>query len=186
MQITVNIKLDSKNYHLQMLKRNLIKRLWEIGIIYKEPVRLHSGVISDFYCDIKKAFGYPDILNALADEIGKKLSDSVNCVAASGYGGMPLASVVASRFNKKLIAVRGIPKKHGKRGLFDGYVPGGKDTVIIIDDVLTTGSSIREIFNILKTTKAKIKSAIVVVKRGETNLPTPYSYLFTIDEIIKN
>ena len=77
-----------------MTNADLVKRLREIDVIYKEKVVLRSGEVSDFYCDIKKAFGYPDILNALADEMGAKISTEITCIAASGYGGLPLASVI--------------------------------------------------------------------------------------------
>lgn len=169
-----------------MSKKEIIKRFYEIGVIYEEPVTLRSGISSDFYCDIKKAFGYPDLLNALADEAGKQLHESITCVAGSGYGGLPIAALVASRFGKKFIAVRDISKKHGKGGLIDGYIPNEKDTIVIVDDVLTTGSSIKATLATLATTKGKIKNAIVLVKRGEAELTIPYSYIFTIDEILEN
>ncbi|MES3006104.1 MAG: phosphoribosyltransferase family protein [Patescibacteria group bacterium] len=168
-----------------MNKSDLIKRLREIELIYKEKVVLRSGEVSDFYCDIKKAFGYPDILNALADAIGGKISEEVTCVAASGYGGLPLASVVASRFNKKFTAVRSSEKNHGKGGMLDGYVPKEDDVVIIIDDVLTSGSSIKETQSALKELGINVDSAIVVVKRGDPELPIPYSFIFTLAEIVE-
>lgn len=170
-----------------MSKQKIIKRLNQIGVIIKEPVKLKSGKASSFYCDIKKAYGYPDIFNTLAHELGKRIKKRITCVAASGYGGLPLASVVAGQFNKKFIAVRNEPKKHGRGGYIDGYFPSKNDRIVIIDDVLTTGSSIFETFSILKKTKAKISNAIVVVKRGKGELlPIPCQYLFKIEEIIEN
>ena len=93
-----------------MTKKEIIQRFEDIGVIHKEPVKLRSGETAGFYCDIKKAYGYPDVLNALADEIGKLLEKDITCVAACGYGGLPLAALVAARGNKKFIAVRDKPK----------------------------------------------------------------------------
>ena len=169
-----------------MTKKEIIQRFKDIGVIHKEPVKLRSGDMANFYCDIKKAYGYPDVLNTLADEVGKLLTEDITCVAASGYSGLPLASLVAVKFNKKFIAVRDKPKGHGKGGFIDGYIPNEKDSITIIDDVLTTGSSIKETYEILKDTRENIKNAIVVVKRGEAKLPVPYAHLFTIDEIIND
>lgn len=168
-----------------MTRKEILQRFKDIGVIYKEPIKLRSGKSADFYCDIKKAYGYPDILNALADEVGTLLAEGITCVAASGYGGLPLASLVAAKFNKKFIAVRDKQKSHGKGGFTDGYIPTKKDNITIIDDVLTTGSSIKETYTILIQTKANIKNAIVVVKRGDGEIPIPCSYLFTIDEVIR-
>ncbi|PIR42007.1 MAG: orotate phosphoribosyltransferase [Candidatus Yanofskybacteria bacterium CG10_big_fil_rev_8_21_14_0_10_37_15] len=169
-----------------MSKKNLLKRLTELGIIYKEKVKLRSGSVSNFYCDIKKAYGYPDILNAIADEVGQKLPKKVNCIAASGYGGLPLASVISTRFNKRLTLVRDKVKNHGKKKFIDGHIPDHKDKIAIIDDVITTGSSIINTVNGLKNTGAQIVNAIIVVKRSDDTLSIPHSYIFTIEEILKD
>ena len=166
-----------------MSKKGIIKRLREVGVIYREPVKLTSGMVSAFYCDIKKAYGYPDILKSLADEVGKKIPKAITCIVAFGYGGVPLASLIASRFSKKLVMIRETPKNHGKGGVIDGYIPKRKDRAVVMDDVLTTGGSIKMALARLKKTRVKVVSAIVVVKRGEAKLPIPYSCIFTIDEI---
>ena len=168
-----------------MNKKELLKKLISIGTIHKEPVVLRSGKAAEFYCDIKKAFGDSEILNSLADEIGKLLPKNTTVVAASGYGGLPLASVVCSRLNKKLCAVRSKEKDHGKMGFIDGYVPNKKDIVVIVDDVLTTGSSIKEVVETLESIDVKAKMAVVIVKRGEPSLSIKYDFLFKIGEILK-
>ena len=84
--------LSSMNF--QDNKQQILKRFKEIDIIYREPARFLRPS-TDFYCDIKKAYGYPDILNGLADLIGEKLQEEENCIAVSGYGGLPLGAAVA-------------------------------------------------------------------------------------------
>lgn len=171
-------------------KEKIIKRFNEIGLIYFKPVKLTSGIKSSFYCNIKKAYGYPDILKGIVKlakfNIPKKILNKINCVAGYGYGGLPLASLISTALNKKLILVRDKPKKHGKKGLIDGYQPNPKDFVLLVDDVLTTGSSIKKAISVLKKTKCKILGALVVVKRGEAKLPIPYFYIFSIEELVKN
>ncbi len=171
---------------MSVTKEILIKRLQDIGVIHHESVILTSGKASNFYCDLKRAYGEPEILDALADMVQKRLSDSCTCLVATGYGGLPLAAVVAAKSGKKFTAVRGTEKKHGKGGMIDGYTPRKEDRIVIIDDVLTTGSSIRKVLDTLTTAtvvETKNVSAIVVVKRGDPELPIPYSYIFSIDEI---
>lgn len=167
-----------------MSKEILLARLKEIGIISNDPVTLRSGEASAFYCDIKKACGYPDVLDLLADVIGEKIGEDTTCVAGTGYGGLPLAALVASRFQKKFIAVREKPKSHGKGGLIDGYIPAAGDKVVIIDDVLTTGSSIKTTIAGLSSVGAVVVGAIVVVERKKAVLPIPYQYVFSINDLI--
>ncbi len=167
-----------------MSKIKLLKRLRELEIVYREPVKLRSGKISDFYCDIKKAYGYPDVLVMLADEIGCKLSKKITCIAASGYGGLPLSAVVATRYDKHLVMVRDTPKKHGTKASLDGYIPTQHDIIAIVDDVLTTGNSLRTTMAGLASTQARIAQAIVVIKRGEATLKVPCIHIFSIDRLI--
>ena len=166
-----------------MTKNQILKRLTDINVIYQEPAKLFSKPEDNFYCNIKKACGYPDILNAMADLVGEKLRDKENCVAVSGYGGLPLGAVVASRFNRKLVTVRKTEKKYGPRGLIDGYIPTENDVVVIIDDVLATGDSIRPIIDSLQDVKIKISRVIFVVDIEKTRLPIPHESLFQVGEI---
>lgn len=166
-----------------MHRDELIKRLKEVGVISREPVTLRSGIQSDIYCDIKKAFGFSDVFTALAREISKKISQNITCIAASGHGGLPLAALVASQLNLKFSLVRHNAKDHGKNKLIDGYVPGGGDIIAIVDDVFSTGSSIKDTILSLKETGAKIDCAVVVVKRGESSLQIPLLCVFELEEI---
>ena len=54
---------------------------------------------------------------------------------------------------------------------------------MIVDDVLTSGSSIKETRSVLEGLKIEVSSAIVAIKRGNPELPIPYSLIFTIEEI---
>ncbi|OGZ14520.1 MAG: hypothetical protein A3H76_03430 [Candidatus Lloydbacteria bacterium RIFCSPLOWO2_02_FULL_54_12] len=167
-----------------MLKKDLIRRLREIGVIVNEPVLLRSGVTVDFYCDMKKAFGYPDVLDALVEEAGKSIGGDITCIIGSGYGGVPLAAILSLRYKRNFALLRERLKEHGRQSLFDGYVPTKTDCVLIVDDVLTTGSSVKETISALKTTSATIAGAVVLVKRGEVELPVPFTYILHIDELL--
>ena len=166
-----------------MQKNDLIKRLHEIGVIVNEPVLLRSGVTAEFYCDIKKAYGYSDILNAFVEEIGKRIGDDVTAITGSGYGGLPLAAILSLHYDRHFVAVRDEVKKHGRKHCFEGYTPTKDDRVLIVDDVLTTGSSVRETIAALSETEATITEVVVLVKRGEAKLSVPYSYILHIDEL---
>lgn len=166
-----------------MLKNDLIKRLREIGVIVNEPVLLRSGVTAQLYCDIKKAYGYPDVLDAFVEEVGKQITDDITCIIGSGYGGVPLAAILSLRYKRNFALVREAIKDHGRQSRFDGYVPTRADRVLIVDDVLTTGSSVRETIAALKETEATIAGAVVLVKRGDAVLPIPFLFILHIDEL---
>lgn len=162
----------------------LIKRLKGIDIIYRGTVNLKNAGASDFYVDIKKAYGYPDVLNSISRELWKTMRKDITCIAASGYGGMSPATVISSEHGLNLILVRDEPKKYGKGGWIDGYNPNKKDRVAIVDDVFTTGGSLRKIIEVLKPTEAEIDGCYVIVKRGEGELFSSLTYLFTPEDLI--
>ncbi len=77
---------------------SLIEKLKEIRVLEKQKVVLKSKKISDFYVDIKKAYGFPNILNEIATKLYALIPEEANCVAASDYGGLPLAVAISSKY----------------------------------------------------------------------------------------
>ena len=130
------------------------------------------------------AYRDPDVLHLISSEIWKQMDKRTTCIAANGYGGISIASIISEKYKIHLSLIRGEPKKHGKGGLIDGYVPTAKDYVSIYDDVLTTGGTLERIIEIMRPTGAKIVGCYVSVKRGEANLGVPLTYLLTIDELL--
>ena len=168
-----------------MSKISLLRGIRNLKIVYKKSVNLRSGIKSNYYCDVKKIYGYPKLVSVLAREVAKHIDiRKTTCVAASGYGGIPLGALVSLKSGLPFVLVRDLPKGHGKKTLLDGYVPTKKDKVTIIDDVLTTGSSIKKTLSIIKKSGATVSEAIVVVKRKEVSLLIPIRYLFTAGQLL--
>ena len=168
-----------------MKSNELRERLLKIGVIEHAPVLLRSGKTAEYYCDIKKAFGYPDLLQALAQATAALIPQEVTCIAASGYGGIPLATQVSALLGKKLTLVREKEKDHGRSGRIDGYMPDKHDRIAVVDDVFTTGSSIRNTLEGLRITAGAVLLAVVVIRRGDTaQFPVPVSSVFDISELL--
>jgi orotate phosphoribosyltransferase len=151
-------------------KQNHIKltnMLRELEIIHDERVPGASKVILPFYVDIKKAYGDSSIRQKIATEIWQLMDEKPNCIAASGYGGVPLATTISDLYGIKLSMIRDTPKDHGLGGFIDGYVPGIKDDVAIVDDVTTTGGSLKKVYAVIKGTGAKITGFYVAVRRTD-------------------
>ncbi len=162
----------------------LKSRLISAGVVSKEPVRLSHAGYSDIYIDIRKAIGDPAIRYLIAYNLSYLIDKSTTCIAASGYGGIPIANEISQRKGIMLTMVREQPKNYGKMNLIEGYVPGIEDKVTIVDDVLTSGKTIKSIINAIKQTNASILGCCVVVKRGNHNLDIPVRHLLTLEDLI--
>ncbi|MGV8142892.1 MAG: orotate phosphoribosyltransferase [Candidatus Pacearchaeota archaeon] len=162
---------------------SLLEKLKEIEILEEVEVDLKNAGKSRLYVNVKKVYGYPDLLRDVAVEIGHKFPKGITCVATQGYGGIPLGTAVSLTKGCKLTLVREGPKSYGLRSWIDGYSPKRDDRIWVLDDVLTTGESLRKMAGILGAHGGNVVGASVVVKRGEAELPFPCSYLFSLEDL---
>lgn len=84
-------------------------------------------------------------------------------VAGVPVGGLLLASAYSLETNIPLIYARIRPEGTGKRGIEGRFNAG--DTVLIIDDLITRGSSILETAELLQENGLKVKDVIVLIDR---------------------
>lgn len=130
---------------------------------------LASGKKSRYYIDIKKAITRPKILRIICDLIVEKIKnynlepDYLSCVE---LGGVPIGVLVADRTDLPLIIVRKEAKDHGIKGRLIGDFEKGK-TVLLLEDVTTTGSSVANAINALKDEGLHVETVITVVDRQE-------------------
>jgi orotate phosphoribosyltransferase len=184
------IEMNEMKKIRQEWKEELRKGLVETGIVSMVPVKKTDGTQGNVYFDVKKAYGNPRLLNSLAEEIyllfpclGKEHVAEVTCVAAFGYGGIPLAAAISSQYDLPLTLIRTTPKDHGLMNEFmkylEGYVPRENDNIAVIDDVLITGKSYADTQDILRQqTDANIDCLYVVVKQAGVDFPFKFKYLF--------
>jgi orotate phosphoribosyltransferase/uridine monophosphate synthetase len=84
-------------------------------------------------------------------------------VAGVPVGGLLLATAYSLETNIPLIYARSRPEGTGKRGIEGRFTAG--DTALIIDDLITRGSSVLETAELLAENGLKVKDVIVLVDR---------------------
>lgn len=151
-----------------MMKHSLINLLKKHRILKHGNFTLRSGITSSYYCDIKEALGVPSILDLIIKEFLPIIPAKTTCIVGSGYGGITLASLVAYKKKLPLVLVRDYIKDHGTKKVIDGYIPTKRDTVCIIDDVFTTGSSIRDTKEKLSALHVNFTKSVVVLNRSNS------------------
>ena len=162
---------------------SIASALMKARIVQRGSFRLTGGGVSDFYIDVKSVYAQPKILRMLARALAKLLPKQTTCIVVTGHGGIPLGVAVSLASGMPLTLVREQPKKHGRNTLLDGYVPTRGDRVAIIDDVFTTGGSIRRVETVIKRTGARVVGRLVVVNRSGKKLRTVRS-LVQVQELL--
>jgi orotate phosphoribosyltransferase len=158
-------------------------------------VVLASGRESDFYFDMKPAMLDPDGAALMAQLILLQLQDvKADCVGGLEMGAVPLIAPVAMRspdFGRRLpgFFVRKAIKDHGTKKRVDGVDIAGK-TVIILEDVTTTGASAMDAVKAVEEAGAKVALVISILDsvEGAAELYAaagiPFKSLFRAEEFL--
>ncbi len=100
-------------------------------------------------------------------------NDNFTAIFGPAYKGIPLASAVSIalsdnfNINKEIFFNRKEKKDHGEGGSLIGYNPIKNDTIIIVEDVITAGTALRESMELLKDYNLNIKDMFISVDRCE-------------------
>jgi orotate phosphoribosyltransferase len=99
----------------------------------------------------------------LAQSLRRARAHPFAVVAGVPVGGLLLATAFSLETNIPMIYARVRPEGTGKRGIEGRYNLG--DTALIIDDLITGGSSVLETADLLEENTLRVKDVIVLVDR---------------------
>ncbi|KYK20700.1 orotate phosphoribosyltransferase [Thermoplasmatales archaeon SM1-50] len=173
-----------------MKKDKLIKHLKECGAIKFGRFVLTSGAISDYYIDIKKASTEPKTLKLIAQEMGA-FTKGYDLLAGMELGAVPLVVAVSLETGIPYVIIRKEKRKHGTGKQIEGADVKGK-SVLIIEDVTTSGGSVIKTIQILRENNAEVEKALAVVDRESgtkeklKKLEVEFIPLIRVSEILKN
>jgi uridine monophosphate synthetase len=134
------------------------------GCIEHGDFVLRSGKKSKYYVDLRPLISSPDAMNCLASLIWIKLPDDGTSICGLPYAGIPHACFISSLFDIPMVMLRAEQKYHGTKKMIEGRYEKG-DHLILIDDVLTTGSSVMDALPFLK--EFKIDKVVIILDREE-------------------
>ena len=145
----------------------------ERGVLRFGEFTLKSGRVSPYFFNAG-LFNTGAALSELADYYAAALVDSkldVDLLFGPAYKGIPLVSATAIALQRNyqrdypFVFNRKEAKAHGERGLLVGSPLAGK--VMIIDDVITAGTAIREVMSVIAESDARAVGVLVAIDRQE-------------------
>jgi orotate phosphoribosyltransferase len=148
-----------------MTREQLAKRIADVSLLRGE-FTLRSGRKSNYYLDKYRFETQPDVLIELGKLFAAKVSANVNRIAGAELGAVPLAAATAMACGKPFVIVRNQKKDYGTSKLVEGILEKG-ETVMIVEDVLTTGGQVLEAAKSLQDAGAKIDRIVSVIDRQE-------------------
>jgi orotate phosphoribosyltransferase len=138
--------------------------LEDSGAILRGHFVLSSGRHSDVYFEKFRILEQPEVLSALCSEIADQFRTETEYVAGPLTGGIIIAFEVARQMNVQAVYVE---SEEGRKTLRRGKTLPKGSKVLVVDDVLTTGLSVRETIAAVNEGGAEVIGVGVLIDRSE-------------------
>lgn len=134
----------------------------------KDPFTWASGWKSPIYCDNRKTLSYPEIRTYIRQqmaEITQEEFGNVEMIAGVATGGIAIGALVAQELGVPFCYVRSSTKSHGMQNRIEGVVEPGQ-SVVVIEDLVSTGGSSLEAVAALREAECNVKGMLSVFTYG--------------------
>ena len=161
---------------MESYKREFIQFLQDAGVLKFGDFTAKSGRKIPYFInagDIKTGDQIAKLGEFYAKAYAEKIGNKRTVLYGPAYKGISIAVSAAVALSKEGLDVpfffnRKEVKDHGEGGLFVGYVPKAGEEVVIVEDVITAGTAIREsMANLSCLEGVKVVATFVMVDRKE-------------------
>ena len=146
-----------------------IDQLLKLGALKFGDFVLKSGQKSSVYCDLRILVSHPDVLSGITDELWQifipgKLG--IDRICGVPYTALPIATHLSIKHSIPMIIRRKEAKDYGTKKMLEGDFAKG-ERCLIVEDVVTTGSSVIETAQLLREHGLVVEKVIVFVDREQ-------------------
>jgi orotate phosphoribosyltransferase len=154
------------NNQVRLSNEDIIKLLKETQAVRKGHFQLTSGKHSDTYVQCARLMEQPDTTFHLANEtmsrLPKELLDNVDLVASPAIGGMLFGFSVALAAHLPFIFSE---RKEKEMQLRRSFEVQKNANVLLVEDVVTTGGSVKELANLVSNAGGNICGIVSLIDR---------------------
>ncbi|KAL6260747.1 hypothetical protein P5V15_008270 [Pogonomyrmex californicus] len=159
---------------MDALLKKLAVELYDIQAVKFGDFKTKIGLRTPVYFDLRVIISYPKLMSTLTKTLWGLSEDStkVSRICGVPYTALPFATLISVEKEIPMLMKRQEVKTHGTKKLIEGVFSPG-DNCVIIEDVITSGSSILETVDALKKENLNVTEAYVVIDReqgGKKNL----------------
>lgn len=133
-----------------------------------DPFTWASGWKSPMYCDNRIVLSYPPIRNYIRETMAKHIEalyGKPDVIAGVATGAIGIGVLVAEYLGLPFVYVRPEAKKHGRQNQVEGYLEKGQ-TVVVVEDLISTGKSSLNAVEALREAAVKVKGMVAIFSYG--------------------
>ena len=151
---------------------DLKKTFEERGALLAGHFRLSSGRHSEQFIQKFRILEVPSLVERIGGLLVAKLANlrRPNVVLSAAVGGIILGYEVARQLGVRTAFVE---KENGAPALRRGFALGPSDGALVVEDVITTGGSVREVLGIARACGAAVIGVGAIVRREAVDFGVP-------------
>jgi orotate phosphoribosyltransferase len=155
----------------------VLRLLEERGAVLSGHFLLSSGKHSNRYVEKARIFEDPLLVRRFGEEIASWHED-VQTVVSPAVGAIPLGFAVAMAASARFVYAE---REGGRMTLRRGFRLEPGERVLIVEDVVTTGGSAAEVYELVRASGARALGVAALADRSRTELPFPLRALARVD-----
>lgn len=166
-----------------IIDERVIEILKEAGVLQEGHFQLTSGRHSDKYLQCAKIFQYTKYSEELCAALAEKYSGKgIDLVIGPAIGAIQMSYEVSRHLGVKNIFAE---REEGKMTLRRGFTIEKGQKVLIVEDVVTTGGSVREVMDIVRANGGEIVGIGSIVDRtgGKIDFGVPFAAVISMEVV---
>ena len=157
-----------KNEEAALKIAEFLLQIKAIKLQPNKPFTWASGWKSPIYCDNRKTLSYPKVRTNIRQQFVEMINSEFgkpDVIAGVATGGIAQGALVAQEMGLPFVYVRAEAKVHGLGNMIEGVVESGQ-SVVVIEDLISTGGSSLKAVEALRKEKCSVKGLISIFTYG--------------------
>ena len=156
-----------------MNQNEVLDLMAELGALHRGHFLLSSGLHSDTYFQCARILQYPELARELGAAIAAAFQgETFDVVVSPALGGILIGHEVARALGRRFVFTE---RQEGMMTLRRGFTLERGDKVLVIEDVVTRGTSVREVCRAVEAAEGVVTGVGAIIDRTGpgADLPLP-------------